>query len=40
MAEAIGVFIDAHVRCQTTALESLDRLLVSNNPLIALFERK
>lgn len=40
MAEAIGVFIDAHVRYETTALESLNQLLVSNNPLIALFERK
>jgi hypothetical protein len=40
MAEAIGVFIDAHVRYETKALESLDRLLVSNNSLIALFERK
>ncbi|MBD2102545.1 dienelactone hydrolase [Leptolyngbya sp. FACHB-261] len=40
MAEAIGVFIDAHVRCETTALEFLSQLLVSNNPLIASFERK
>lgn len=40
MAEAIGVFIDAHVRYEETALEFLNQLLVSNNPLIALFERK
>jgi dienelactone hydrolase len=40
MAEAIGVFIDAHVRYKTAALESLNQLLVSNNPLIAVFERK
>lgn len=40
MAEAIGLFIDAHVRHQTPALEALDRLLAANNPLVAAFERK
>ncbi|WP_404787891.1 alpha/beta hydrolase family protein [Altericista sp. CCNU0014] len=39
MAEAIGVFIDAHVRYEATSLESLSQL-VSDNPLIALFDRK
>lgn len=39
MAEAIGLFIDAHVRSQATALEALQRL-AANNPLVASFERK
>jgi len=40
MADAIGLFIDAHVRSDATALELLNQLRVSNNPLIASFERK
>jgi dienelactone hydrolase len=40
VAEAIGLFIDAHVRSQASALEALNQLLASNNPLIASFERK
>lgn len=40
IAQAIGLFIDAHVRSQATAIESLNQLLTSNNPLIASFERK
>lgn len=40
MAEAIGLFIDAHVRSQTTALKALNQLLDSSQPLIAAFERK
>ncbi len=39
MAEAIGLFIDAHVRHEAASLESLNQL-VSNNPLIALFDYK
>ncbi|MGL4617495.1 alpha/beta hydrolase family protein [Chroococcidiopsis sp.] len=40
MTEAIGLFIDAHVRLQTTALDTLNRLLNSTHPSIASFERK
>jgi predicted dienelactone hydrolase len=40
MAEAIGLFIDAHVRCQSTALEALNQLSATNHSLIASFERK
>lgn len=40
MAEAIGLFIDIHVSCQTTASEALNQLLASNNSLIASFEQK
>jgi pimeloyl-ACP methyl ester carboxylesterase len=40
MAETIGLFIDAHVRSQTTAVEALNQLVASNKPLIASFERK
>jgi dienelactone hydrolase len=40
MAEAIGLFIDAHVRHQTPAFNALNQLLTSNHPLIAAFERK
>jgi len=40
VAEVIGLFIDAHVRSQATALEALNQLSASNNPLIASFERK
>jgi hypothetical protein len=40
MAEAIGLFIDAHVRSQPTALDALNQLLNSPHPLIAVFERK
>ena len=40
MSQAIGLFIDAHVRSQATAIVALNQLLASNNPLIASFERK
>lgn len=40
MAQAIGLFIDAHVRSQATAIVTLNQLLTSNNSLIASFERK
>jgi hypothetical protein len=40
IAEAIGLFIDAHVCSQSAALEALNQLLASNNSLIASFERK
>jgi len=40
MAQAIGLFIDAHVRSQATAIVALNQLLAFNNPLIASFERK
>ncbi|MFB2976702.1 alpha/beta hydrolase family protein [Microseira sp. BLCC-F43] len=40
LAEAIGLFIDAHVCHQPTALTALTQLLGANNPLIASFERK
>ncbi|OKH23151.1 alpha/beta hydrolase family protein [Chroogloeocystis siderophila] len=40
IAEAINLFIDAHVRHQLKALETLNRYSVSDNPLIAAFERK
>lgn len=40
MTEAIGLFIDAHVNFQTTALKALNQLSASNHPLIALVERK
>jgi hypothetical protein len=40
MAQVIGLFIDAHVRSQATAIVALNQLLASNNPLIASFERK
>jgi hypothetical protein len=40
VAEAIGLFIDAHVRHQATALASLRQLLASHSPEIAAFECK
>ena len=40
LAEAIGLFIDAHVRHQPRALVALNQSLGANNPLIASFERK
>lgn len=40
IAEAIGLFIDAHVCSQPTAVEALNQLPISNAPLIASFERK
>ena len=40
VAEATGLFIDAHVRSQALALEALNQLLGSANPLVASFERK
>lgn len=40
MAEAIGLFIDAHVRSQTTASEALTQLLNSHHQEIVSFERK
>lgn len=40
IAQAIILFIDAHVRSQTTALETLNQLLKSSQPAIASFERK
>ncbi|MBD1806904.1 dienelactone hydrolase [Microcoleus sp. FACHB-SPT15] len=40
MAEAIGLFIDAHVHSQPTALDALNQILGSTHPLIASFERK
>jgi dienelactone hydrolase len=40
LAEAIGLFIDAHVRHQSNALKSLQYLLATPNPLIASFEQK
>lgn len=38
--KVISLFIDAHVCSQKTALEALNQLSGSKNPLIALFERK
>lgn len=40
MAEAIGLFIDAHVRSQPAALDTLNQLSNLSHPLIASFERK
>ncbi len=40
LAEAIGLFIDAHVCHQSSSLAALNQLLGANNPLIASFERK
>lgn len=40
IAQAISLFIDAHVRNQTTALEGFNQILASNNSLIASFEQK
>lgn len=40
MAEAIALFIDAHVSHQAAALEALNQLLASSHPAIATFERK
>ncbi|WP_373539603.1 alpha/beta hydrolase family protein [Chamaesiphon sp.] len=40
IAEAIGLFIDSHVRCQVQSIAALDRLLVSKHPAIARLERK
>lgn len=40
LVEAIALFIDAHVRCQIPALETLNQLLKSPQPGIALFECK
>lgn len=41
MAETIGLFIDAHVRHQVTAVQALEQLVSdTTNPLIASFEHK
>ncbi len=40
MAEAIALFIDAHVSHQAAALEALHQLLASSHPAIATCERK
>lgn len=40
LAEAIGLFIDAHVGHQPEALAALNQHIESNNPLIASFLRK
>ncbi|PSB09911.1 dienelactone hydrolase [Pleurocapsa sp. CCALA 161] len=40
IAEAIGLFIDAHVCSQPTAVEALNQLPRSNAPLITSFARK
>ena len=40
IAKAIGLFINAHVDSDSTALESLEQMQKSENPLIASFERK
>lgn len=40
MAEAIGLFIDAHVNHQSAALTALNQLLTSPHPAIATIERK
>lgn len=40
IAEAIGLFIDAHVCSQPTAIETLNQLPRSNAPLIRSFARK
>ena len=40
IAEAIGLFIDAHVRCRSQSIAALDRLLISKHPAIATLERK
>ncbi len=40
IAEAIGLFIDAHVCHQSSAIETLNQHLVTHNPLIASFECK
>lgn len=40
MAEAIGLFIDAYVRCQTPAIEALNQLSASYNQAIASFAQK
>ncbi len=40
LAEAIGLFIDAHVCHQSRSLAALNQLIGANNPLIASFERK
>jgi len=40
VVEAIGLFIDTHVRHQPVAREVLNRWLISDNPLIASFKQK
>jgi len=40
MAETIGLFIDAHVRHQPTALPALNQLLATGNSLVQLFDCK
>ncbi|WP_287527529.1 dienelactone hydrolase [Okeania sp. SIO2C2] len=40
MAETIGLFIDAHVRQQSTAFDKLKELLNDGHPLIKSLERK
>lgn len=40
LAESIGLFVDAHVRKKSEALQALDQLLNSANPLVARFEKK
>jgi hypothetical protein len=40
IAESIGLFIDAHVRCRSASIAALDGLLGSDNLEIAILERK
>ncbi len=40
LAETIALFLEARVRNNPAALQALDRLLTSDNPLISLFQRK
>jgi len=39
-AEAFGLFINAHVRYQSTARETLNQWLISVHPLIASFDER
>ncbi len=40
MAEIIGLFIDAHIRQKSIALEKLNQSLNTEHSLIKLFQRK
>ena len=40
IAEAVTLFINAHICHQAAAVDALNKLLISKNPLIASFERK
>jgi hypothetical protein len=40
IAEAIGLFVDAHVRCQPQSLAALDLLVTSHHPTIDFIARK